>query len=426
MKHSWSRMVLAVIFLFAIPGMAAPVLLVTGSTTLNASDGAIRDYLQSVGHSVTIRDGVAATPNDAAGKSLVIISSTVSATDVNIKYRDVPVPVLTWEFGIYDDMGMVQSGTNLGTATLNAVTINTDANHPIAGGLTGSQSIYSASVAGVPYGIIGPGGVTVAAVPGTNPIQSAIFVYDAGAGMFGLNAPARRVGFALGDNSATQQTSAGKAMLAFAISWAIGFSAPIITLQPENKLGSVGHSVTFSVVASGGGLAYQWRTHISLNFINDIPGATSATYTHPVSGSGENGMVFSCRIRNTSGTVISNEVTLRLDASLNLFTANKITATQLVTTPQWEIPDYVFEKDYRLRTLPDLERYLAEHKHLPDMPGAAEIKLRGMNMGEMNIKLLKNLEELTLQVIGLRKEMKATDRWHSRQVDSLRILLKNR
>lgn len=69
-------------------------------------------------------------------------------------------------------------------------------------------------------------------------------------------------------------------------------------------------------------------------------------------------------------------------------------------------PDYVFEKNYNLMNLDDLERYLQKEKHLPNVPSAKEMEGNGMNMKEMNLQLLRKVEELTLYVLQLKNEIK--------------------
>ena len=64
-------------------------------------------------------------------------------------------------------------------------------------------------------------------------------------------------------------------------------------------------------------------------------------------------------------------------------------------------PDYVFEPDYALPTLEETKAYIDTHKHLPDIPSAKEIEENGVALGEMNMMLLKKIEELTLYVIKL-------------------------
>lgn len=62
-------------------------------------------------------------------------------------------------------------------------------------------------------------------------------------------------------------------------------------------------------------------------------------------------------------------------------------------------PDYVFEPDYELRTLQETKEFISENKHLPEIPSAKEMEANGVELGDMNMKLLKKIEELTLYVI---------------------------
>lgn len=69
------------------------------------------------------------------------------------------------------------------------------------------------------------------------------------------------------------------------------------------------------------------------------------------------------------------------------------------------VPDYVFESDYELRTLKETKEYITENKHLPEIPSAAEIGENGINLGEMDMRLLKKIEELTLYQIQLMEKL---------------------
>ncbi|NII83265.1 MULTISPECIES: TMF family protein [unclassified Pedobacter] len=64
-------------------------------------------------------------------------------------------------------------------------------------------------------------------------------------------------------------------------------------------------------------------------------------------------------------------------------------------------PDYVFEKKYILPTLNETKRYIEKYGHLPDMPSADVVAKEGQNLGEIQAKLLKKVEELTLHLIRL-------------------------
>lgn len=78
-------------------------------------------------------------------------------------------------------------------------------------------------------------------------------------------------------------------------------------------------------------------------------------------------------------------------------------------------PDYVFESyfdgiskfnsSYRLLTLPEIETYIKEFHHLPNIPSAKEIEKNGLSLKEMNLLLLEKIEELTLYTIQQQKEI---------------------
>jgi hypothetical protein len=62
-------------------------------------------------------------------------------------------------------------------------------------------------------------------------------------------------------------------------------------------------------------------------------------------------------------------------------------------------PDYVFEKNYKLSSLEEIKNYIDQNKHLPEVPSAKEMEKNGVQLGEMNMLLLKKIEELTLYQI---------------------------
>lgn len=70
-------------------------------------------------------------------------------------------------------------------------------------------------------------------------------------------------------------------------------------------------------------------------------------------------------------------------------------------------PDYVFYKDYELLSLSELQNYIKENGHLPEMPSAIKAEQEGIELGEMNKKLLKKVEELTLYLLAKDHELEA-------------------
>jgi hypothetical protein len=88
----------------------------------------------------------------------------------------------------------------------------------------------------------------------------------------------------------------------------------------------------------------------------------------------------------------------------NMYVNGEITANLVrVNTQEWY--DCVFEKEYKLQPLSEVEAYINQYKHLPEIPSEADVKADGIDVAQMNALLLKKVEELTLYVIELEKRM---------------------
>jgi hypothetical protein len=92
-----------------------------------------------------------------------------------------------------------------------------------------------------------------------------------------------------------------------------------------------------------------------------------------------------------------------------------------ITSGTW--PDYVFEPEYKLPSLLELEQYIKVNKHLPEVPSAVEVKENGLSVGEMNTILLKKMEELTLHMIELKKENDKMKEENEQQEKTIKSLL---
>lgn len=68
--------------------------------------------------------------------------------------------------------------------------------------------------------------------------------------------------------------------------------------------------------------------------------------------------------------------------------------------------DFVFSPNYNLPTLSEVEAFVKENKHLPEIPSEKEMQENGLNLNDMQIKLLQKIEELTLYTIQLEKRVK--------------------
>jgi hypothetical protein len=85
----------------------------------------------------------------------------------------------------------------------------------------------------------------------------------------------------------------------------------------------------------------------------------------------------------------------------------KIACKELVIVDPTKWADFVFEKNYKLLPLAEVEKYINENKHLPSVPSEKEVKENGINTAEMDAILLQKIEELTLYIMQQQKDIDA-------------------
>lgn len=86
-----------------------------------------------------------------------------------------------------------------------------------------------------------------------------------------------------------------------------------------------------------------------------------------------------------------------------LTVAGKIIATEITVQAQ-PFPDYVFDGNYKLPSLAEVEDHINTYHRLPGMPAAADIESNGMQVGKMQVKVVEKVEEATLYILQLNKE----------------------
>lgn len=118
---------------------------------------------------------------------------------------------------------------------------------------------------------------------------------------------------------------------------------------------------------------------------------------------------------NTGGFVNYQVERLRIKANGNvgigttnptekLSVNGNIRAKKLIVTQNgW--PDYVFSTSYKLRPITEVADYIQANKHLPDMPSAKDVEEKGLDIGKTQAALLKKIEELTLYLIEVKKDI---------------------
>lgn len=96
------------------------------------------------------------------------------------------------------------------------------------------------------------------------------------------------------------------------------------------------------------------------------------------------------------------------DASYKLQVKGGVKAQKVkVTQTGWA--DFVFEPSYKLPSLYEVEQFILQHKHLPEIPSAKEVAEDGIDLGEMNRKLLQKIEEQTLYIIEMNKRLRVLE-----------------
>jgi len=95
-----------------------------------------------------------------------------------------------------------------------------------------------------------------------------------------------------------------------------------------------------------------------------------------------------------------------LPAGYNLYVQDGILTEKvkvaLSSTASWS--DYVFANDYTLNTIEEVETFIKANKHLPHVPSAKEVKAKGIDVAVMDATLLRQIEELWLHIIEMKKE----------------------
>lgn len=186
-------------------------------------DDAVAAHLRERGFTVRVEDQ-RVDPATARSAALVVISSTVSSKDLNPAWRQLPVPLLTWENDFLDDLAMTgkKHDVDFGAEVKERFLWIVNAPHPMAGGLPAGISNVYVKQAGIGWGRPGPGASVIATVYG-EPSKAAVFGYERGATMdYESLAPARRAMVFLDNETFTNLSPAGRTLFDAAIEWAAG------------------------------------------------------------------------------------------------------------------------------------------------------------------------------------------------------------
>ena len=134
------------------------------------------------------------------------------------------------------------------------------------------------------------------------------------------------------------------------------------------------------------------------HFSHFMFGVNEDTY---IRGGKDNSLVVLADAVNQRVTVGGGQAAAGYKLSVN----GKVICTELRVAPQASWPDYVFKKDYPLLSIENLQKSIEANGHLPGIPAASEIENNGIAVGEMQTKMMQKIEELTLYIIDLQKQL---------------------
>ena len=150
--------------------------------------------------------------------------------------------------------------------------------------------------------------------------------------------------------------------------------------------------------------------------IQIIPNLLAHGYNR-ISQAGDQGIFFSdgkgADGSNQSGSLVfapwaENNSTdvggMRMDAAGNVEFHGNVRATKVTVNAKWW-SDFVFDVDYKLRPLSEVSAFIAQYKHLPDMPSESEVLANGIDVTNMQAMQQQKIEELTLYVIELQRQL---------------------
>jgi len=179
------------------------------------------------------------------------------------------------------------------------------------------------------------------------------------------------------------------------------------TITPASQL-DIFHSGTGTALRVGGnstGTSNDASIDLYTNNSNNVPAyARIALGVNTGSVGSESGYLGFSTINSGS---LTEKVRVTKEGNVGIGTLNpdqKLSVkgtihSQEVIVDMSVLPDYVFKPAYHLPTLTEIKAYIDQNHHLPEMPSAEQAAKDGLSLGDMNAKLLKKVEELTLYLI---------------------------
>ena len=205
----------------------------------------------------------------------------------------------------------------------------------------------------------------------------------------------------------------------------IGTASPALSLEVAGDPTTYGGAAYQSTIQSRDTRAFATGVGGGITFAGNYTALPNNTEFAGITGIKENSasgdyagaLIFSTRINGaipserlritSSGNVLIGKTSEQPGADYKLDVSGSARADKIVVNTTGA--DFVFDKKYSLRKLSEVKSYIEQNQHLPEIPSAKEMQTNGVELGEMNKKLLQKVEELTLYLIDKDKQDKEKD-----------------
>tara|TARA_Y100000114_G_scaffold92623_1_gene86069 strand:+ start:9895 stop:10473 length:579 start_codon:yes stop_codon:yes gene_type:complete len=137
-----------------------------------------------------------------------------------------------------------------------------------------------------------------------------------------------------------------------------------------------------------------------------IKGPSGSGLSTPIKATSSNSS-FLWGVKSNGDLIVDHNVGIGTTSPSEKLEVNGTIRSKKVKVEASPWPDYVFSSDYNLRPLNELEDFIQQNQHLPEVPSAQEIEANGQDLGDIQTVLLKKIEELTLYLIDENKENEA-------------------
>ena len=179
-------------------------------------------------------------------------------------------------------------------------------------------------------------------------------------------------------------------------------------------LGSYSNANTYLNVRQNFGVFNDNSRFLKLDYLLQSNGA-SIMWNNPQSGNTDNNLNFrfgsnsnAAAIMSLSPTGVVGIGTTNFAGGFHkLYVGGSIIAEEVTAKLEADWPDYVFSEDYDMMSNEELSSFIDENGHLPGIPTAAEVSQNGIELAKTEALLLEKIEELTLRLLEMDKELKA-------------------